>query len=153
MTPSIRKMEIEHIPEVIRMDMIVLGHTLGEATLTNELTNNPFAHYFVLEDLDCGVLLGHIGLWIDVPNAQVMNFYLLPDYQHQGLGKMLFDYILDYIQAYAVLNLTLEVRESNLRAIHFYERLGFDKVAKRQHYYDDGEDALLMLKKCEGNQQ
>jgi hypothetical protein len=26
-------------------------------------------------------------------------------------------------------------------------------VAKRQHYYDDGEDALLMLKKCEGNQQ
>lgn len=152
MMPTIRKMRLDDIPEVVRMDKIVLGHTLGEDTLTNEITANPFAHYFVLEDADSEQLLGHIGLWIDSPNAQVMNFYLMPENQHHGFGIMLFDYILQYLQLYSVLNLTLEVRESNLRAIRFYERLGFEKVAKRNHYYDDGEDALLMLKKCEGNQ-
>jgi ribosomal-protein-alanine N-acetyltransferase len=150
MIVNIREMTTDDIPEVVRMDKIVLGHTLGADTLQNELNENPFAHYFVMEESMSGNLVGHIGLWIDAPNAQVMNFYLMPNCQHQGYGRQLFEFALDYLKAFSVGNLTLEVRESNLRAIHFYESLGFEMVAKRHHYYDNGEDALLMLKKCEG---
>ncbi len=40
---------------------------------------------------------------------------------------------------------TLEVRKSNLAAQALYRQFGFDKVGRRKRYYrDTGEDALLM---------
>jgi ribosomal-protein-alanine N-acetyltransferase len=40
---------------------------------------------------------------------------------------------------------TLEVRRSNLIAIHLYEREGFRAAGVRRRYYqDNGEDALVM---------
>ena len=43
-------------------------------------------------------------------------------------------------------NITLEVRESNITAINFYKKNGFNEITKRKHYYKN-EDALLMMKK------
>ena len=41
---------------------------------------------------------------------------------------------------------TLEVRRSNLAAIHLYETSGFKRVGVRRRYYaSDGEDAIVML--------
>ena len=41
--------------------------------------------------------------------------------------------------------LTLEVRESNSKAISLYEKFGFKSLGKRKNYYqDNGEDALIM---------
>ena len=42
-------------------------------------------------------------------------------------------------------NITLEVRESNLGAIKFYENLGFRRVSIRKNYYGN-ENGILMLK-------
>ena len=39
---------------------------------------------------------------------------------------------------------TLEVRASNMPAQRLYEKLGFDIVGRRRHYYRDGEDGLIM---------
>jgi [ribosomal protein S18]-alanine N-acetyltransferase len=40
---------------------------------------------------------------------------------------------------------TLEVRRSNVVAIHLYEREGFRAAGTRRRYYqDNGEDALVM---------
>ncbi len=39
---------------------------------------------------------------------------------------------------------TLEVRESNERALRFYLLHGFVQVATRCNYYPDSEDAILM---------
>ena len=40
---------------------------------------------------------------------------------------------------------SLEVRRSNLPAIALYQELGFHQVAVRRRYYENGEDALLMV--------
>ena len=40
---------------------------------------------------------------------------------------------------------TLEVRVSNVPAIGLYEKCGFKKAAIRRQYYQDGEDAFLMV--------
>ena len=46
---------------------------------------------------------------------------------------------------YKVINITLEVRVSNIRAINLYKKFGFREVALRKYYYGD-EDAILMEK-------
>jgi ribosomal protein S18 acetylase RimI-like enzyme len=40
----------------------------------------------------------------------------------------------------------LEVREHNYKAIKMYESFGFSSLYKRQAYYPDGEDAVVMIK-------
>ena len=43
-------------------------------------------------------------------------------------------------------NLYLEVRTDNDTAIALYRRLGFRETARRKSYYQDGMDALVMIK-------
>ncbi len=42
--------------------------------------------------------------------------------------------------------LKLEVRQSNLAAIHLYSKRGFTKTGVAEGYYGDGEDAIIMEK-------
>ena len=46
--------------------------------------------------------------------------------------------------------LTLEVNENNEPAIKMYQNLGFKVSHKRKNYYQNNEDALLMILKIGG---
>ncbi len=146
---KIMPMRHQDLAEVIFADKMVFGHTLGFETLINELDVNPFAHYFVMRDMTTGNLAGHVSVWIDSPNAQILNLYILPEHQGKSLGDELLEFCINYLEKFNVENITLEVRPSNFKAIQLYEKYGFHQAAVRKNYYDNGEDALLMLKKCE----
>ncbi len=147
MNPVIRYMNHEDIPMVAEAEKLVLGHTLGEPTLQKELDENPFAHYFLLENQENQKLIGVISLWIDTPQAQIINLLIMPEYQGQNYSIVLMDFMMDYLKSYEVKEITLEVRQSNIRAIRLYEKYGFVQAAIRRQYYDNGEDAFLMLKR------
>jgi ribosomal-protein-alanine N-acetyltransferase len=74
----------------------------------------------------------------------VMNLAVDLDRQRMGLASALL------AELYARVDdddarFTLEVRRSNLIAIHLYEREGFRAAGVRRRYYqDNGEDALVM---------
>ena len=45
----------------------------------------------------------------------------------------------------------LEVRRGNVEAAALYESCGFETIGVRRGYYPDtGEDALVMLRECDG---
>jgi ribosomal-protein-alanine N-acetyltransferase len=76
----------------------------------------------------------------------VTNIAILEPYRGRGYGKQLTRALLQYFSNLGAAVTTLEVRESNVRARHVYESLGFFRVGRRKKYYtDNGEDALLML--------
>ncbi|MBU1144422.1 MAG: ribosomal protein S18-alanine N-acetyltransferase [Firmicutes bacterium] len=147
MNSVIRYMKVEDVDQIVLADRLVLGHTLGKETMINELEINPFAHYFLMEDQESKELLGHLSIWIDSPMAQILNLYVLPKYQEHGFGKKFIEFAIDYMKSFNVKELTLEVRPSNERAIILYKNYGFTQVAIRRNYYDNGEDAFLMLKR------
>jgi len=149
MTPVVRPMRLEDISRIVRFDREILGQSLGEETLENELRQNLFCHFFVMEDAQTQEFLGHVGLWIDAPLASVLNLYVIPEHQHQGLGRILMDFVIALLQEKGINTLTLEVRMNNEIAKTMYHRFGFEEVAVRKNYYADGEDAYLMLKNIE----
>lgn len=144
MKPGIRPMKLEDIDAIVHLDRLILGQSLGEAAFEEELKDNPLNRYFVMED-ETGEIVGHIGLWLDPPLAQVLNFYVVPSLRNQGLGTELFTFALEECRRLGVDTVTLEVRPTNHSAIRFYQRFGFFKAAVRKQYYADGQDADLML--------
>lgn len=144
MNPLIRPMRFEDIDEIVSLDRLILGQSLGVQTFESELQENPFNHYFVMTDEAVGII-GHIGLWLDPPLAQILNFYVVESRRKEGLGRRLFEFALEECRKRQIDTVTLEVRPTNEKAIRFYQHFGFFKAAVRKQYYADGQDADLML--------
>lgn len=86
------------------------------------------------------------------PNFQthidwIITICVHPDSQGQGLGRRLL------IAAEAQMTqprLRLTVRTTNTAAIHLYETTGYKRVYVEPHYYNDGEDGIVMEKRRTG---
>lgn len=140
----IRKAKIEDVIELTYLEELVFDKTLGINFLINEIESNEFAHYFVYEINK--EIIGYIGIRIYDTNVEVFNFLIKPSFQGKGYGLELFNYLLTYLKPFNILNITLEVRKSNKRALAFYKKQGFIKSHIRKNYYNNNEDAYVLIK-------
>ena len=140
----LREMTFDDIEEVVKGEEKIFKESLGYDMLYSELRLNPFAYYFVL-DIDTKVS-GYIGVWIDGEHAEIINFYVDEEYQRNGFGSLMLEFVIQLCELSKVPNISLEVRESNTKAIGLYNKYGFNFSHKRLGYYKDGEDALVLIK-------
>src|SRR5690606_19624329 len=120
--------------------------SLGYSFLKQELLENDFSRIYVLEENQ--MIIGYISYRVVDDKAELLNFLIKAEYQTQGHGKNLFDFVINELKAEDVKTLILEVRISNLRAINFYEKYGFIEVLTIKNYYqtEDGKVLLLEVK-------
>lgn len=144
---QIRPLEENDIYAIIKGEEEIFGVSLGYDMIYSDLKLNPFAHYLVLEVE--GQVGGYIGLWINDDNAEIINFYIDKKYQGLGFGSMLLEFALELCKLSKVPSISLEVRENNDIAIKLYEKYGFAFSHKREQYYHDLTNALVMIKKFE----
>jgi ribosomal-protein-alanine N-acetyltransferase len=79
------------------------------------------------------------------PQAELESIAVAAGSQRLGLGRMLFEALVNHLRAAGVLEIVLEVRASNRPALAFYRSAGFGQTGLRMAYYADSiEDALLM---------
>jgi len=140
---QIRKMDLSDIPYVYNEELKIFGKSLGEKTLYNEIMYNDMSRYFIV--LVNNKRAGYVGSWLTLPNAEILNLFVSEDYRGLGIGSLLMDKVIAVCNETKIENLTLEVRMSNKYAIKLYEGLGFKKVSVRKKYYENGEDALLLV--------
>lgn len=84
------------------------------------------------------------GFWLMVDEAHIATVASHPDWRGCGLGQWLMLALLDAAVQRGAHTSTLEVRAGNAPAIQLYKKLGFAIVGRRQRYYRDGEDGLIM---------
>jgi ribosomal-protein-alanine N-acetyltransferase len=113
-----------------------------------EMDDNPFAFLYVYEK--DGRVIGYADLWITYEQAQLANIAVARKSWGKGVGSELMDFCVKQAVKSGCENLTLEVRVSNERAKKLYEKYGFITAAIRKHYYENGEDAELMIKPLGG---
>lgn len=119
-----------------------------ESAYLYEMDENPFAFLYVYEE--DGRVIGYADLWITYEQAQLANIAVAKDAWGKGIGTALLDYCVKQANEKGCEVLSLEVRVSNQRAKRLYEKNGFIKAAIRRHYYENGEDAELMIKPLGG---
>ncbi|GGM39590.1 ribosomal-protein-alanine acetyltransferase [Paraliobacillus quinghaiensis] len=138
-----RKMVYEDINQVaaIERESFTIPWTID--IYQKELTENPYAHYYVVEK--DGIIIGFCGLWVVVDEGQITNIALLPSVRGNGYGSGLFQYIINQAIINGAKRLSLEVRVSNIVAQKLYRKFGFMPAGIRKNYYtDNNEDAMVM---------
>lgn len=141
----IRKIENKDLVSVLKIEKeLFLEDSWTEEMFRSEMNDNPFANVYVYE-LN-GEIIGYFDLLISYENAELANIGVLRQFQHNGIGSQMMEYINQLVQKNHCENFTLEVRMSNENAIQLYEKFGFKIVSSRKNYYADGEDAYLMYK-------
>ncbi|MBC8274584.1 MAG: GNAT family N-acetyltransferase [Chloroflexi bacterium] len=87
--------------------------------------------------------------WNDPKNVYVVGLSVKPKKQNRGYGTLLLKSALEQLKEEGFSSVVLHVAESNPRALHIYNKLGFQDIGLRKNEYGDGEDRILMRKVLE----
>ncbi|RLG38911.1 MAG: ribosomal-protein-alanine N-acetyltransferase [Candidatus Alkanophagales archaeon] len=93
-------------------------------------------NFLVYEDDESGEVQGYV-LFDD--DGHIISIAVAREHRRRGIGTSLVRAVLRSSGGRAF----VEVRESNIGAQRFYEKLGFRRVGRAPGYYED-EDAILM---------
>ncbi|MEI6157368.1 MAG: ribosomal protein S18-alanine N-acetyltransferase [Atribacterota bacterium] len=136
-------MQLTHLSAVLAIEQKSFPQPWSYSLFLGELSNRVAVYFVALLDWR---VIGYIGLWIILDEAHITTFAIHPSYRKQGYGKKIFRYALDYTKMKGCQEILLEVRITNVTAQELYQHFGFTPYGTRKHYYNDGEDALLMKK-------
>ena len=95
------------------------------------------------------VLAGYIIYRIQEKSCHVLNICIAPASQGKGYGQYLLKNRIDSMTSASIETVNLEVRPSNLTALHIYQKMGFQQVGTKRGYYRDWqsiEDAVVLQK-------
>lgn len=74
----------------------------------------------------------------------ILNIATKKGHEKKGYGTQLLTFLSDNAKQNGYNSIWLEVRESNQKAIDFYQNFGFKFDYLRKKYYSDGENALIL---------
>lgn len=138
---KVRELKKEDIKKVVYLEETFLGETLGEEMIESELGSNVTKFYVATLNEE---VVGYIGRYEFLGEVEILNFVVDEIHQRKGIGQLLFNQVEQDVQN--LNKMTLEVRESNTKAINFYLKNGFKQISVRKHYYKNGEDAKVLIK-------
>ncbi len=138
----VRPMTKRDITRVYEIEVQSFRTPWSKLSLLGELHNNV-AHYLVAEEE--GQIVGYGGMWVLFDEAHVTNIAIAPEKRGQHLGRYLMYAMMAKALEYGAERMTLEVRETNVRAQNLYYSFDFVQEGFRKRYYEDtGEGAYLL---------
>lgn len=141
---KIREMTHDDIDEILQIEELCYGpHHWSRESFQTELSNKISTYRCALSNENrC---IGYMGIWKIMDEAHVTNLSVHPDFQNKKIAHRLLLASIDECYKEKIKYITLEVRVSNEKAIHLYEKFGFKSLGLRKKYYqDNNEDALIM---------
>jgi len=97
-------------------------------------------HNYVVRHGDVGfVLFQLVG-----DECEIITIAVLPKFQGKGIAREMLIEVIGICTAMQVKKVFLEVSTKNTAAIHLYEKFTFTEYNRRNKYYADGSDAILL---------
>ena len=140
MKTKIKPLTLELVDGVYEVELSCFSHPWEKKSFVDEV-NNPLARYFVL--ISDNEVIGYAGLWHIIDEGHITNIAIKKDFQGKGFSNLLMDELIKYKSENKLSFLTLEVRESNVKARNLYEKFDFKEIGRRQNYYENNETAIL----------
>lgn len=148
---EITKMTVSDVPEIAELDKQCFAVSWSEKSFYDEMQNKLAIYYVAKNNGKC---VGYIGFWNVSGEGDITNIAVLPQYRRKKIGTKLISAAIAKAKELSLELMTLEVRKSNLAAQNLYMKYGFETIGERKRYYsDNSEDALIMTKVLELNEE
>jgi ribosomal-protein-alanine N-acetyltransferase len=149
------------IPELDQTRLVPMQECHLDAVMQLEQENYPFPWTYgnfvdslrsgyqarVLRSA-AGEMLGYFLMMYAVDEAHLLNITVAASLHGKGIGRWLLDQARSEAKERGMRSMLLEVRPSNQRALHVYQRYGFVQIGLRRQYYpaanNSREDAIVM---------
>lgn len=132
------------LDEVVRIEKVAYSHPWSLGNFSDSLRAGYLAQVLLQGD----ELIGYCVLMKGLDETHLLNITVAPEHQGQGHARYMLDALRAWSQQQGAQWLWLEVRTSNQRARHIYQRYGFKEVGVRRNYYPlapfKREDAVVM---------
>lgn len=144
---KIRKMADADVQAITNLEAVSFFHPWPEKEIRYELHDNPVAKTLVAENAE-GLIVGYLDFMITFDSATINRLAVVPALRKQGIAQALLDEMVRICQKQEtpVEWITLEVRSSNEAAKKLYSKNGWSVITVKKCYYDDGEDAIYMVR-------
>ncbi|MCG5217187.1 ribosomal protein S18-alanine N-acetyltransferase [Streptosporangium sp. KLBMP 9127] len=140
-------MTVEDVPAVLVVERATFpADAWSEGMLRGELADQPRTRHYVVA-LVAGEIVGYAGLAAAADQADVQTIAVVAEHQGAGIGGLLLNELLAEASRRGAGSVFLEVRADNPQARGVYDHFGFEKVGIRARYYEDGTDAIMMMRK------
>ncbi len=137
-----RRMEEKDLEQVTAIEAATFSMPWSREAFWESM-NNP-AHVYVVACED-DTICGYCGMWGIAGEGQINNVAVRKDLRGKGTGFAIVNYLLQEGEKQGLGTFTLEVRESNVAAIHVYEKAGFKSAGIRKDFYEKPrENAVIM---------
>ncbi|MGP4862829.1 GNAT family N-acetyltransferase [Psychrobacter sp. T6-5] len=107
-----------------------MNNLAKKTAMWEQILRQPEVEVWVAQDGN--TIVGFISYYSQDERYEITTLYILPTYQHQGMGSALMQASLqDITAANAAARFHLWVLETNTNAINFYKKYGFEQSAER----------------------
>ena len=138
-------MTLADVDAVHEVEEKSFSHPWSRESFVREVQENKCARYVVLRE--DGVAVPNAGVWFVLDEGHITNIAVRPDKRGLGYGEKVTRAMMQLAADSGMSWMTLECRRSNTVAQNLYHKLGFTDVGYRKRYYENSEDALIMI--CE----
>lgn len=141
----IRRMQETDLSQTAALERECFSVPWSEENLRQSLASPNYLFFVAEED---GHIAGYAGLLRVADEGDITNIAVETAYRGKGIGTELARALLEEGRKLDIRAFTLEVRVSNVTAIHVYEKLGFESVGVRKRFYEKPvEDAVIMWRR------
>ncbi len=132
----------DFVKDIAALDKEMMGLYWSNEQWMDSLCHDE--HFHLIYCPDKALLAFHLN-----PQDSVTHLYKIAvseSLKGSGFSKKMFSKFVEMIskETLSQQEIYLEVESKNLRAIGFYERLGFKKIHQKKSFYSNGDDALIM---------
>lgn len=139
----IRKAISKDINAIIKIEQQRFPNPWKKDFFAREI-GHDIAFFYVAEDPETHGIIGYIIFWIIQEIVELHKIAAALDTSKKGIGKKLFNFMLETSKEKKAEKIFLEVRKSNAKAIKFYQSNNCQYTGNRKDYYNNPkEDALL----------
>ncbi|GII75620.1 ribosomal-protein-alanine acetyltransferase [Sphaerisporangium rufum] len=143
---TLRAMTEADMPAVLRLEQATFpSDAWTEGMLRGELADQPRTRHYIVAETD-GEIIGYAGLAAAGDQADVQTIAVRARWRRSGVGRAMMRELIAEAVRRGAGAVFLEVRADNPPARAMYEHFGFQPIGVRRGYYDDGTDAVMMMR-------